>query len=110
MKLSQKFLEQQQSALQDEKKRITAEIKKLKKYPDYGETSDDNAQELTEFENNQPLEDQLEQILKKVNLSLLAIENGTYGVCSKCQGMIETGRLEIIPYADLCVTCQQKNK
>lgn len=38
-----------------------------------------------------------------VNNALLRIENGSYGICAKCGEEIESGRLDAIPYAWLCV-------
>lgn len=82
----------------------------LKKYPDYGDLDDDNIQELTDFENNMSIDDQLEFLLKKVKSALNAIENKTYGQCKKCRSSIDQGRLRIMPYADLCVNCQTNVK
>lgn len=109
MKLSESFLKDQKEAMLKEKEKIEAKIAKLKKYPDYGTDEEDNLQELADFESNLSLDDQLEYILKKINKALKAIENGTYGQCQKCRDAIDRGRLEIMPYADLCVSCNGKN-
>lgn len=107
----QKFYEKQKKALLKEKERVEEKIKKLKKYPHYGENEEDNLQELEDFENNLSIESQLEFLNKKINKALRAIENGSYGKCSACKENIEHGRLKIMPYADLCVTCQsEQNK
>jgi len=106
MKLSQLFIDQQKAILLEEKTKIEEQIKVLKKYPDYGGVSDDKVQELTDYESNLAVEDQLELLLGKINLALTAIDKGEYGQCSQCQQAIENGRLKIMPYADLCVTCQ----
>lgn len=110
MNLSTSFQEKIREQMQKEKERIEEKIKTLKKYPDYGSDEEDNLQELTDFESNLSLEDQLEFLLKKINKALQAIEDGTYGQCSKCQTAIEKGRLEIMPYAELCVSCTGKPK
>ena len=64
--------------------------------------------EMTEFQGNLSVEEQLKYLLNKVKIALKAIDSGTYGKCSKCKAAIEEGRLEIMPYAELCVTCKQK--
>jgi DnaK suppressor protein len=99
------FLNKQKDLMLKEKERIEGKIKTLKKYPDYGTDEEDNLQELTDYESNLSLDDQLEYLLKKIDKALKAIEDGTYGQCSKCKTNIEKGRLEIMPYAELCVSC-----
>ncbi len=110
MKPANKFLEQQKEALQKEQKKIQEKIKKLKKYPNYGQDEEDRLQEIEDFENNLSIEGQLEYLLKKIDKALKAIDNGTYGKCTACKKNIEEGRLEIMPYASLCVTCQSKRR
>ena len=44
--------------------------------------------------------DQLDKALK-------AIDGGSYGICLKCKKEIESGRLEIMPYAELCISCRK---
>lgn len=110
MSLDAKFLEKQKKLLMEEKERIEDKIKKLKKYPDYGPDEEDSLQEMTDYESNLSLDEQLEYLLKKINSALSAIEDGSYGQCAKCKSNIERGRLEIMPYAELCVSCKSKKK
>jgi len=110
MKLSNEFITRQKELLLKEKEQLEKEIKKLGSYPDYGSIGDDTTAQLTDFENNKSIENQLEVLLNKVKAALRSIEKGTYGKCKQCREEIETGRLKNMPYADLCVTCQSKNK
>lgn len=111
MKISKDFLEKQKEKLEAEKNKIETKIKELKKYPDYGNDDEDNLQEIADYESNLSIDEQLEFLLGKIKRAIKAIENGTYGQCTKCQATIEEGRLEIIPYAELCVSCSvKKNK
>lgn len=110
MKLSDDFIKKQKAKLLKEQEKIEAKMKKLKKYPDYGQDEEDKLQEIGDFENNLSIEEQLEFLNKKINRALSAIEKGIYGRCSACKGNIEKGRLEIMPYAELCVTCKAKKK
>lgn len=110
MKLSESFLEKQREALLSEKERIEAKAIKLKKYPRYGDDEEDNLQEMADYESNLTLDEQLEYLLAKIKKALRAIDDGTYGQCSLCKKNIENGRLEIMPYADVCVTCKSKKK
>lgn len=110
MKISKDFLEKQKEKLEAEKNKIEIKIKELKKYPDYGNDDEDNLQEIADYESNLSIDEQLEFLLGKIKRAIKSIENGTYGQCTKCQEAIEEGRLEIIPYAELCVSCSAKKK
>ena len=39
--------------------------------------------------------------------ALKKIEDGTYGECEQCKGLIPKSRLKALPYARLCLKCQQ---
>lgn len=109
MSQSKEFVQKQKEKLLKEKKGIDEKIKNLKQYPNYGQDEEDKLQEMGDFENNLSIEEQLGYLSKKIDKALLAIENGTYGQCSSCHENIENGRLEIMPYADLCVSCKSKS-
>ena len=49
-----------------------------------------------------------EQTLKLVTDALARFDNGTYGLCVNCGHEIDAARLEAIPYAPLCLSCQSK--
>ena len=46
-----------------------------------------------------------EDTLSLIENALQRIEEGTYGICLDCQGIIPKTRLNAIPYAPLCVKC-----
>ena len=46
--------------------------------------------------------------LQQVDEALLRIKSGSFGECTKCEETIERKRLEAIPWARLCLSCQQK--
>lgn len=50
----------------------------------------------------------LEHLLEEINAALKRIEEGRYGKCESCGVDISPERLEAIPYARRCITCQQK--
>jgi len=39
--------------------------------------------------------------------ALKKIEEGAFGICEECKLLIARGRLKAVPYARLCVKCQQ---
>lgn len=49
----------------------------------------------------------LEKELTEVNLALVKIEQGKFGLCEKCGGEIENERLQIVPTARLCTNCKK---
>lgn len=109
MNLTKDFIQKQKEKLLIEKEKIEKKMKNLEKYPDYGQDEEDRLQEIEDFENNLSIEEQLDFLDKKIDNALLSIEAGTYGKCQACKENIEKGRLEIMPYAELCVTCKAKN-
>lgn len=45
--------------------------------------------------------------LTRVEAALSRLENGKFGICASCGVKVGTSRLEAIPYAVLCIDCQQ---
>lgn len=50
------------------------------------------------------------QLAYELEDALKRIEDGTYGVCEDCDELITKTRLKALPYARLCVKCQQKRE
>ena len=47
------------------------------------------------------------QILQMVAEALTRIEEGSYGECLNCGEQVERKRLEAVPWARLCIKCQE---
>jgi DnaK suppressor protein len=47
------------------------------------------------------------QFLEKIEDALERIEEGQYGQCSSCEEAIGLKRLEAVPWARLCIKCQE---
>lgn len=47
------------------------------------------------------------KLLREVSDALLRFDHGTYGVCAECEEEISTKRLDALPWARYCVTCQE---
>jgi DnaK suppressor protein len=45
--------------------------------------------------------------IARVQEALGRVANGVYGVCEECGEGISQRRLEALPWAELCVTCQE---
>jgi len=48
------------------------------------------------------------KVIYEIDDAIKKIEEGTYGVCEECESLIAKTRLKALPYARLCLKCQQK--
>ena len=56
------------------------------------------------------LADNEQKILNRINAALEKIEENTFGLCEACEKKISKVRLKAVPYAELCVPCQEKQE
>jgi DnaK suppressor protein len=49
--------------------------------------------------------EQLQVVLADVHRALAKLDEGSYGRCDRCNASIPSDRLEILPWASLCVRC-----
>ena len=63
------------------------------------------ADEVEEYATNLHVEFSLENQLKSIDAALQNMENGTYGICEKCQNPISLERLNVSPEAPVCTKC-----
>jgi DnaK suppressor protein len=73
-----------------------------------GEVSfdDENADAGTftfERERDLSIENNVRDLLGKIDRALARMDDGTYGICTRCGKPIEKARLKALPYADLCI-------
>ncbi|RKQ30891.1 TraR/DksA C4-type zinc finger protein [Oceanobacillus halophilus] len=69
----------------------------------------DMGTELFEREKDTALNEHAEKELQEINEALHAIEEGTYGICTKCGADIPYERLAAVPTADRCVEHAKNN-
>jgi DnaK suppressor protein len=50
---------------------------------------------------------QAEALLKAINTALDRIKAGSYGLCLNCEQEIALKRLDAVPWASFCITCQE---
>lgn len=118
--MSPEQLGQLKKSLAEEKKRIEKELGEIGqknpkaegdfniRFPQYGQSKDENAQEVTEFEKMKILEANLEKRLGEINETLKKIGEDAYGICQTCSAEIEEPRLKAMPTASLCSVCAKK--
>ena len=115
-----KSLEQLNKSLIEEKGRIEKELSEIGnkkpeaegdfdvRFPQYGQSKDENAQEVAEFEKRKALEFNLEKRLNEINETLGQMKKESYGICKSCSLTIEEPRLKAMPTASLCASCAKK--
>ncbi|MFC1513402.1 TraR/DksA family transcriptional regulator [candidate division KSB1 bacterium] len=50
------------------------------------------------------------QYLERLDLALRRIQEETYGICVKCENMIDKKRLKAVPIATMCFDCKTQGK
>lgn len=73
-----------------------------------GEVSfdDENADAGTftfERERDLSIENNVRDLLRKIEKALARMDEKTYGICVRCGKPIEKARLKVLPYAELCI-------
>jgi len=56
------------------------------------------------------IRDRERQLAEKISKSILRIENGTFGICEKCEEEISFKRLEARPVTTQCIACKTKEE
>ena len=49
------------------------------------------------------------QMSRRVRGALRRMEDGTYGTCLTCEDPISVKRLQAVPWAELCLRCQERS-
>lgn len=108
------FLAKIKEVLLKDKAKFETELSKFngkgdndKTFPNYGDSEEDNAREVADYETNLSIEGDLEKSLRDVLSSLKRIEAGNYGICRYCKKPIEEKRLLARPTSSACVACKK---
>ena len=110
------------------KQRLLAERRRVKEALDYiheenrGQLEDDReeipsdnhpgdmATSTFDREPDATLEGNEERLLQAIDAALQRIEDGTYGICSKCGEAIPEERLEALPWTTVCIDCKRREE
>ena len=110
-----KSLEERRDAIKSELNKFTKEDKYEHEahkaiFPEYGDKSDENANEIATFTDNLSLGKSLEDTLRDIESSLKRMKEGIYGVCKYCGEPISKERIKIRPISSACIPCKKKLK
>jgi len=104
------------------KKRLEEDQERLKKEMHRNaEQEADRGSDLSDYDNHPSdaasdtfdrtklfaLDENCREILEQIEEALRKIEDGSYGLCNRCQQPINVERLKVIPYATLCINCKE---
>lgn len=56
-----------------------------------------------EREKDLSIENNVRDLLAKIDRALKRIDDGSYGTCERCGKSIEKARIKALPYVDLCI-------
>lgn len=119
--LAQTTIKKFQAELEDERERLVNVIAEHEKEMEDARNSETAADRSSDPENADAGSMRLEyakelsiernaaDLLHKVEHALRRVESGDYGVCEVCGEAIPVARLEVLPYATMCVTCASKS-
>jgi len=115
---SDKWLAKQQQALYNARVERLEEADALKAEADqmaldaepgdtqFDDESGEGSTTAVDRERDLALSAQARAEVVEIDVALEKIDEGKYGVCDKCGKTIPKARLEVIPWAALCVTCK----
>jgi len=118
---SPRFIENQKQKLVEDKSRIEQELLKVATYdeeenkyipkfeeyhPGEGEDEAEAADEITTYDENTALANDLVKLLEENKAALKKIDTGQYGYCQNCGEYISEDRLKAYPAASICIKCE----
>lgn len=108
-------LEKFRKLLIDERERLALERTSLhednearpREAADYDSHPADAASDTFERTRDYALEEHYKGVIERIDAALQRIDDKTYGVCDRCGEPINPERLRAIPYATMCIRCQE---
>ena len=68
----------------------------------------DDAEIVFEAQRTRGVVENAQRLLAQVQAATQRLDAGSYGICAACGTDIAPRRLEVLPYATLCIACQSK--
>jgi RNA polymerase-binding transcription factor len=98
--LRRQLAELEESSFSTPQSDISGEVAFDEEYADSGTATFERERDLS-------LENNIRDLLAKIEKALGRLEDGTYGICERCGKPIEEARLRALPYASLCIKDKQ---
>ncbi|MCL5104026.1 MAG: TraR/DksA C4-type zinc finger protein [Armatimonadetes bacterium] len=73
----------------------------------YDQHPGDQGTETYERTKEFALDENFKGLIEQIDEALRKIDDGSYGRCDRCDAPINPDRLRAIPYATLCINCQE---
>lgn len=113
--LNQKDLKRFKKLLEDSRKQILENARKTLEEESNFDTDDlpdeiDQASSEYARAMNGRIRDREKFLLKKIEKALARVEDGTFGVCERCEEPISAKRLEARPVTTLCIRCKEEQE
>jgi DnaK suppressor protein len=95
--------------LKSGREQVLSEIENLRQLVRYEPdiTSDEGDLDVYEREKALALLQTAERKLESIERAIRLAEEGQYGLCENCGNPIDPARLEVLPQATLCLSCQR---
>jgi DnaK suppressor protein len=113
--LSAKDLKRFKKTLEDSRKAILENARKTMEEEsnfDTDDLPDEIDQASSEYAQSMTfrLRDREKFLLKKIDKALARIEDGSFGICERCEEPINLKRLEARPVTTLCIRCKEEQE
>ncbi|MFQ3549045.1 MAG: TraR/DksA C4-type zinc finger protein [Armatimonadota bacterium] len=102
-----KLLEEKAKLEQNIKKHNAEALLDESELADYDNHPADSATSTFDRTKSMALSTNEKQMLEQIDRALQKIEEGTYGKCDKCNADVNPERLEILPWATICINCTE---
>jgi RNA polymerase-binding transcription factor len=98
--LQSQFDELEESTFASNQSELSGEMGFDEEYADSGTATFERERDLSLVNN-------VRDLMERIDKALARIDEGTYGLCSRCGKPIEKLRLKALPYANLCLKDKQ---
>ncbi len=106
--------ERAKQELLDERAKLGAQLEQLEavEYESVGYSNHmaDDATDAFDQAVDVALKRKFEVSLRDIERALGKLDDGTYGICETCGGRIDRARLEALPQAKRCLSCQTRRE
>jgi len=114
--ISKDFIKSHKDTLEMDKEKLVHQISELKKDDPFADPDhaidnaaiDTDVREQVGHDTIQAQVKDLERKLSDIEMAFVKIGKGRYGYCEKCGVQIPVARINLIPEARFCISCEQK--